>query len=30
MAVSIVFGLLTVVLFAGLQAWKPGKSVFDR
>jgi hypothetical protein len=30
MTVSIVFGLLVVMLFVALQAWKPGKSVFDR
>jgi hypothetical protein len=30
MTASIIFGLIIVVLFAAVQAWRPGKSVFDR
>jgi len=30
MIASIVFGLIWVIAFAGLQTYKAGKSVFDR
>ena len=30
MTATIVFGVITVALFAALQTWKPGKSIFDR
>ncbi len=29
MVASIVFGLVVVVLFAAVQRYRPGKSVFD-
>jgi hypothetical protein len=30
MAASIVFGVIFVAIFAGIQLLKPGKSFFDR